>query len=477
MQRDAAPATTALAVVPQGDREELDALAEIFIHTTRRGVNSNAMQIIVTGAPLRFELMARAIRQSLRAFPILLSRPELRRRTIALHAWTPEDVRFEEVRFDGRIDFAHPAFRRFLTNLSKDHPVDWLHGPAVRFWLVQSPADPGRSCFLMTASHAAADAKSDSMLLETLLRSYGALHAGAPCGDHEPPRDHSFRGVTQVLPPPSDRTGLRLRNVTLDSLREVLASTLGLRAASRAVRRNTAREADFHREVLSDEMQASIHALARSSGHTINTLFTAALVRTMERELPVKPGKHQRLKAIVPISTRNMAARSFADHYRNFMLPCRITYQVGASWPDLLRDIAQQIASVKTPLRVQLEIQKLKLMCALLRSPVLRRLGLVLMSGFQQTSVAYSNPGVIVEDFRSCGHGDLPVESYIGFGCALPPLDFILYTPKIHDRLELNAVYYPDAFHDFRAQIIEGVKHDLRDMLRSFSVASESAAA
>ncbi|MDC0714890.1 hypothetical protein POL68_40955 [Stigmatella sp. ncwal1] len=471
------PAQGPTALAPLGDREELDPLAELFIHTARQGVNGNAMQIIVTKVPLKFGLMERAIHQTVPEFPILLSKPEVRKGTILLNAWKPEDVQFQEVKFEGPLHFEHTPFRRFLTNLSKDHPVDWLQTPPVRFWLIQSPAEPDRSCFLMTASHATADAKSDSMLLETLLQTYGALHGGAERRVADAPRDHSFRGLTQVLPPPKDRTGLGLWSVAMDAKREVLEKTLGLRSASKAVRRQKAREADFHREVLSEEMQANIHALSQSSGHTLNTLFTAALVRAMEPELPLKPGKDQRVKVIVPISMRYLAGPTFSKHYRNFMLPCRLSYRLGASSRELLSDIAQQISEVKVGGRVHLEIEKLKLMCTFLRNPVLHGLGLTLMDGFQQTSVAYSNPGVIHEDFRTCGRSDLPVEDYIGFGCALPPMDFILYTPKLHQRLELNAVYYPDAFTDFRAQIIEGVKRALRDMFQEFSISAESVAA
>jgi NRPS condensation-like uncharacterized protein len=466
-----------LALAPLGTREELDPLAELFIHTTRRGVNSNAMQIIVTQFAMKHGLMAKAIRQTVPQFPILLSRPEVRKGTIVLDAWKPDDIRFDEVTFEGRIGFDQPAFRKFLTNLSKDHSVDWLTAPPVRFWLVQSAVEPDRSCFLMTAAHATADAKSDSMLLETLLRTYGALDGGAEQWTPEAPRDHSFRGVSLVLPPPKSRSGLRLWNVTKDAIKEVLDNTLGLRSASKAVRKHKAREADFYREVLPEDMQASIHTLSRTSGHTLNTLFTAALVRAMEHELPVKPGKHQRVKTIVPISMRNMATPAFSEHYRNFMLPCRLTYRVGGSSRELLDDIAKQIAEVKRGGRVHLEIKKLKLMCTLLHTPLLHRLGLKLLDGFQQTSVAYSNPGVIDEDFRTCGRSDLPVEDYIGFGCALPPLDFILYTPKLHQRLEINAVYYPDAFTDFRAQIIDGVKRALRDMFQEFEIPAESIAA
>jgi hypothetical protein len=465
------------ALAPLGAREELDPLAELFIHTARRGVNVNAMQIVVTKVPLRFELMARAIRQVVPAFPILLSRPEVRKGTILLNAWRSEDVRFAELKFEGGLHFQHTPFRRFLTNLSKDHPVDWQEGPPVRFWLIQSPVDPSRSCFLMMASHATADAKSDSMLLETILRAYGALHGGAERWTADAPRDHSFRGLAQVLPPPEDRSGLGLWSVAMDAQREILAGDLGLRPASKAVRGQRARETDFYREVLSDELQAGIHALARASGHTLNTLFTAALVRAMEPELPRKPGKGQRVKAIVPISMRNMAGPAFDEHYRNFMLPCRLSYRLGASSRELMSDIARQISEVKLGRRVHLEIEKLKLMCMLLRNPLLHGLGLWLLNGFQQTSVAYSNPGIIQEDFRTCGRSDLPVEDYMGFGCVLPPLDFILYTPKLHQRLELNAVYFPDAFEDFPRQVIGGVKRALRDMFQEFSVTAESSAA
>jgi NRPS condensation-like uncharacterized protein len=468
-----------MALAPLGEREELDALAELFIWTTRQGVNSNAMQIIVTGFQVKFATMERAIRQTVVQFPILLSHPEVKKSKIQLDAWKPEDIKFEERKFDGRIGFAHAPFRRFLTNLSKEHPVDWQHAPPVRFWLVQSSVDPDHSCLLMTASHATADAKSDSMLLETVLKNYGAIHGGADRWVPESPRDHSFRGVTQVLPPPRNRSGLRLWNVAIDATKEVLQKTLGLRPGSKAVRKQKSREADFYREVLPEEMQAGIHELARASGHTVNTLFTAALVRAMEPELPLKPGKNQRVKAIIPISMRNMAAPAFGHHYRNFMLPCRLTYRLGASSRELLDDIAKQISEVKVGGRFLLEIEKLKLMCTLMRNPLLHRIGMVLLDGYQQTSVCYSNPGVIDEDFRNCGRSDLQVEDYIGFGCALPPLDFILYTPKLHGRLEINAVYYPDSFKDkdFRLTIVEGVKRGMRDMFQEFKISAEGAAA
>jgi hypothetical protein len=180
---------------------------------------------------------------------------------------------------------------------------------------------------------------------------------------------------------------------------------------------------------------------------------------------------------IVPISMRNVAGPLVAEHYRNFMLPCRLSYRLGASSRELMSDISQQISEVKLGRRIYLEIEKLKLMCMLLRNPLLHGMGLWLLNGFQQTSVAYSNPGVILEDFRTAGRSDVPVEDYMGFGCVLPPLDFILYTPTIHQQLELNAVYFPDAFEDFPRQIIGGVKRALREMFQEFSVPIESSAA
>jgi len=419
-----------MALTPLGDRQKLDSLAELFIHTTRQGVNSNAMQVIVTSFAMKFGVMERAVRQTVPKFPILLSRPDGRKGTIVLNAWKLEDVQFAEVKFDGRIGFAHTAFRRFLTNLSKNHPVDWHAGPPVRFCLVQSSVDPDHSCFLMTASHATADAKSDSMLLETILKTYGALHGGAERWEPEEPEDHSFRGISEVIPPPKSRSGLRLWNVAIDATKEVTAKTLGLRPGSKAVRKQKSREADFYREELPEEMQAGIHELSRASGHTVNTLFTAALVRAMEPELPLRPDKNQRVKVIVPISMRNLAGPAFGKHYRNFMLPCRLTYRVGVGTRELLDDIAKQISAVKIGGRFHIEIKKLGLMCTMLRNPVLHKLGLGLLDGYPQTSVCYSNPGVIEEDFRDCGRSDLPIEDYIGFGCACRPWTSFFILPS-----------------------------------------------
>jgi hypothetical protein len=107
---------------------------------------------------------------------------------------------------------------------------------------------------------------------------------------------------------------------------------------------------------------------------------------------------------------------------------------------------------------IHVELAKVAALTWLLRIPLLRPIGRWAYQRFQVTSVAYSNPGVIRERFVVFGDPSLPIDGYIGVGCVVPPLDFILYTPTIGGRLELNAVYYSERFEDFERELIAPLK-------------------
>ncbi|MBI4508909.1 MAG: hypothetical protein HY698_04695 [Deltaproteobacteria bacterium] len=435
------------------DASKLDTLAEVLLRTQFLSVNINSMQIVVVGRGLDHELLVKAIRATISRCPLLLTRPDPKARRVEVGAWKPEDIRCDEAHHTGPLGFRHPEFRRFVTELALKNPVKWLEEPPVRFWHVRSTIED-KSCLLMTPSHAVADAKSDSMFLSELFSDYGRL-LGQEDADG---KRLGFESLPSVSPTCRQIDRGALSGIGMwESIKEGLAKDHGLRVQSQHVRGTSGRTVDFYREILDENLQKRFETAARREGQTVNTLLTACLLRAVKDQVA---GKEKRIRVMMPVSVRNLVPERAKTYYQNFMLPYRMSLPRHSSDEVLFEDIARQVSDLKAG-RIFLELAKLGHLNRLLRNRSTRRLGLWMFRRFQTTSIAYSNPGVVEERFTHFGHPGLPIEDYIGFGCLVAPIDFIFYTPKIHGRLELNAVYYPDAFDDFKEQVIDRIKREL----------------
>lgn len=429
-----------------------DPLVEILLHLETR-VNINSMQIMLIDGVIERGRLRNAIDRVAARFPLLISRPDVGRRVVVPNAWRPSDLPLTEVPYSGPMDFSCPRFRRFVTDLSVRNPVRWRDAPPIAFWLIQGDARHERSCLLVTPSHAAADAKSDSMLMEALGRAYAGVDHGRPQLVHgwasfEHRYLHHAGGGLQ------------------DAVREFINSDISAPAKVFATTTDADDEdqtLDFYSETLTPAVQNAVTSFAKRAATTVNTVFSAALARTVRRALaPTANAGLVRLMAAV--SVRRLAGEQAARHYRNYMLPCRMRVRAEDADDALLTSIARQTSRWKTD-AIGRDLATVSLVSRLLRSRVTAPLVWPVIQRIQGTVAAYSNPGVVEEDFSFFGSEDFPIAGYIGVGCLVPPLRFIVYTPHINGRLQLNAVYRRRCFPDFATRVIPHLKTELQQLI------------
>lgn len=425
-----------------------DPLVEILLHLETRA-NINSMQIMLIDGTLDRGRLRDAIDRVARRFPLLTSSPDLRRRVVVPDAWRPADLPLTEVPCAGPMDFACARFRHFLTDLSVRNPVRWREAPPIAFWLVQGGT---RSCLVVTPSHAVADARSDSMLMDALGRAY--------VGDDDDTAE-TIHGWSALQPRYLRHVGGGLQEAMREFLQTDVSAPARVLAAPADADADPA--LDFHSEPLTPAVQEAVMRFARRTATTVNTVFSAALARTVRRALaPAAADGLVRLMAAV--SVRRLGGQQAARHYRNYMLPCRIRVRAEDADDTLLASIAQQTDRWKTE-AVGRELSMVSLVSRLLRSRLGRTLGWPIVQRIQGTVAAYSNPGVITENFRFFGNQTLPVAGYIGFGCLVPPLQFIVYTPQLNGTLQLNAVYRRASFPDFATRVIPHLKTELQQLI------------
>jgi hypothetical protein len=429
-----------------------DPLLEVLLHLETR-VNINSMQIMLVDAAVERARLRNAIDRVVARFPLLLSRPDVRRRVVVPNAWRPADLPLTEVPYAGPMDFSCPRFRHFVTGLSVRNPVRWRDAPPIAFWLIQGDAHRPRSCLLVTPSHAAADAKSDSMLMEALGRAYVGADAGRPQLVH---------GWTCLQHRYLHHVGGGLQ----DAVREFINSDISAPAhvfATTTAADDQDQALDFYSETLPPVVQHAVTSFAKRAATTVNTVFSAALARTVRRALAPRAGAGL-VRLMAAVSVRRLAGQQAARHYRNYMLPCRIRVRAEDADDALLASIARQTSRWKTD-AIGRDLSTVCLVSRLLRSRLTAGLVWPIIQRIQGTVAAYSNPGVVDEDFRFFGSEDFPIAGYLGFGCLVPPLRFIVYTPHINGRLQLNAVYRRGCFPDFATRVIPHLKTELLQLI------------
>jgi hypothetical protein len=438
------------AAASQRRATPFDPLLEILLHLESR-VNINSMQIVLVDGVLERGRLRDAIDRVAQRFPLLISRPDLRRRVVVPDAWRPSDIPLHEVPYPGAMDFSSPQFRQFVTNLSVRNPVRWRESPPVALWLIQGCVPRPRSCLLLTPSHAIADAKSDSMLMEALGRAY----AGA-----DDMTSHAVHGWTQLRQRYLHHLGGGLRDAMREFLRSDISAPGNVLIAADDESDQTL---DFHTEELAPAVLHDVTQFARRTGTTVNTVFSAALARTVRRAL-VPDGADGLVRLMTAVSVRRLAGRPAAHEYRNYMLPCRMRVRAEDSDDVLLASITRQTNRWKGD-DVGRELAIAYVVAQLLRAGVAAALVWRIIQRIQGTVAAYSNPGVIDEDFRCFGDRALPIAGYVGFGCLVPPLRFIVYTPHINGTLRLNAVYRRASFPDFATRVIPQLKAELQQFV------------
>lgn len=449
------------------DQLPIDALAGAFLQLARYD-NVNTNQIIIVAGAIEAERLRAAVQRAIASFPLLLARPMNGGRIVTRDSFQPGEVGLEVHAYHARCDFADPSFRQLLMSFSNRARIDWRRRIPIQAWLVVA-ADRTSSCLYVNTSHAVADAKSDCLLLARIMTEYVRQTAPAAGGMEICDTVHDFEPLQQIRPE-WYRLGRRLgrRLATLVSIaRDLTHGDQGFPV--NPTDDTPAHAVDFYHSVLPPGLQRRLHRAAGRHGVTINTLFCAALVRTIERLSRVRRGW---ASVVCAVSLRRLIDPKFADSFRNFLVASRLRLPLGARTALLLTAVTQEVERVRGS-DIERETGRLEWLEALLRWRWLRPLTRWLLARSMGTNACYSNPGVIEEDLSCFGDPSLPTLQYAGFGCLVHPFDFILYTPTVEGRLQLDLIYRKSRFADIETDFVMSYREELSRLLAELEGAGE----
>ncbi|MFC6981256.1 AMP-binding protein [Microbulbifer taiwanensis] len=151
---------------------------------------------------------------------------------------------------------------------------------------------------------------------------------------------------------------------------------------------------------------------------TVNTLLCAALARLMEATGNYRSGQ---LRITCAVSLRRLIERTYDRSFRNYLVPSSIRLKAGQETPALLRNLHKAFGRARSDRQLGTELGRLETLLPLLRLKPLRGPARSLLNRCQGTNACYSNPGRIEEDFTSFGSDAHRTQSYVGFGCLVPP--------------------------------------------------------
>jgi len=434
-------------------QERLDPLQRVFVDLEDT-VNVNTHQIVVLRGHLCLLVLQEAVRRAARAVELCTTGLRADGARLRPDLWAPEDVPCRQHVFDGTVSLADASLRRELMRLSQEHPIRWRRAPPVQVFYLTDAAG-ARSVLMINCHHAIADARSDELLLTRVLRTYAALADGRP--GHGP---SAAAGVQRYVPyrvieaaaRPTLGPGGRWVAMLRGEARNLL--TGGTRRRGGAPGEGGGPIDFVHRE-LSDEMDGLVRALARQSGHTINTVFAAALFRVVSRLEPRAGAIH----ISCPVSLRPLVDPRHRDSPQNLMMPCSLTLRRDyPSTGHLLAAIAGQMTEIRRG-RIFTQVDRLRLR---LRVPAPIRHRLTRLLG--GSNACYSNPGVVGAELGPSGSGAPEVLEYAQLGCLTPPHDFILYTPEFRGRLHVGVIYRRRAWADVEAAVLDPLNAALTGM-------------
>lgn len=210
-------------------------------------------------------------------------------------------------------------------------------------------------------------------------------------------------------------------------------------------------ELDFHHVFLQQRMSKGLHEAAKYYNVTINTLFSAALVRYLGQH---QKGRHSYVVYTIAVSLRKLLGVVYTKTFRSYMVDCTLRVPHALETRELLSLIETKTASARGS-GLDAEIGRMESAVSLFCSRLPRSLVLWIMGRTQGTNVLYSNPGIIEEDFTSFGSTALPISEMTIFGYLVPPYDLMFHTPMIDKKLQLDVVYRSSCFSDIRRQFVD----------------------
>lgn len=465
--------TSVAAVAAPGNARPLDALAEVFVHLGDLA-NVNTNQILIVSGRLDPLLLEQSVQRAAAQIPLLHTRPV----DSALYEHDSSSIRWVEHReYLDDCDFSDPDFRHLLMDFSSARRLNWRDRPPLQLLLVTGGQN---SCVYLSSHHGVADARSDCLLLRSIIDHYACLSgvSGAFVFSSTLP----FSPLTEIRPqwyrplPRSLRWARALGSVAADLLRRDSGLQVGLRgqrwegrAKDPAIGR-----LDFFQSLLPLDLERRLSAAARDNGVTVNTLLCATLARLMESSKGTSKGAGPRrtLRITCAVSLRRLIDHSYDRSFRNYLVPSNIRLRVGQATPALVRSVHEAIDAARSERQIGTALGRLESLLPLLRPHLLRGLSRRLLNRCQGTNACYSNPGRIEEDFSSFGSPQHVTQSYVGFGCLVPPYDFILYTPTVNGRMQLDLVYRRAAFSDIRQEFVTPFLGALRQLLDEMAIPS-----
>lgn len=457
------------SATPDGIRSEghnLDALAEVFLHLGDMA-NVNTNQILIVSGRLDPRALEQSVQRAVAQIPLLRSHPDrgqLRPFDISATRWV------EHLKYAAHCDFNDATFRQLLMNFSSEHRLQWRERPPLQLLLVTGNGGHN-SCVYLSSHHGVADARSDCLLLRTIIDHYA--HITGESGAAAPSGELPFAPLAEIRPGwfrPVRRIQRWLRalgSVSADLLHRDAGYKVpleGQRWEGSAAHPDIA-QLDFFHSLLPREVEARLAETAKSAGVTINTILCAALARLMEAT-----GGHRKgtLRITCAVSLRRLIDRRYDRSFRNYLVPCGIRLRAGQQSRALLRSVHTAISRARSDRQIGTELGRLEILLPLLRLRPLRGPARHLLNLCQGTNACYSNPGRIEEDFSSFGSEAHRTQSYLGFGCLVPPYDFILYTPTVNGRMQLDLVYrraaFDDIHRDFAAPYLQALRYLLDEL-------------
>lgn len=369
------------------------------------------------------------------------------------------------IRSEHPIAFDNEGFRRDLMDgVVAAEPGGLVRTP-LRLLIVHA-VDHSRTCVHLGISHDVADVKSGNIVLARLMEEYEQLRAGAaedgeamPTYEHHPlPRLKPawYRGAAGLLR--FGRVQLAIGKRMMARHRTQVHFGYHLRPASQ---KGQAVDNDFCHLVLPSALQSGIRAAAQRYGVTVNTLFSAALVRYI--------GQHQKRKSplavyTIAVSLRKLLGESFAESFRSFMIDCTLRIPHTGDTQTLLKTIEAEIATARGD-RLELELGRMESAITLFRNPLPKGLVHWVMKRTQGTNVFYSNPGIVEEDFSAFGRNGLPIGEVVIFGCLVPPYDLMFLTPTLNGEIQIDVVYRKSCFPDIQSQFVEPLLQELERII------------
>jgi NRPS condensation-like uncharacterized protein len=428
--------------------------------------NLNTCQIVVVKGRLDPDLVERAIRKTVSDFPLLLSGLDKKSKKIIDGFWRPEHIFLKRIAFDGDYTFHNPDFRQILMKTLQENPVVWKLQPPIKFYFFES-GSVNRTALMFNTNHAVADAKSDFLLLEKTMKQYGELLSVDRFPGHST-QPYSYTDFDAVLKThPLRKKGLvSLKNHLDQLIYDKSVRYFPMRNPTGKAKKNLNEHIDFHHEPLNADDDRLIREVAEISCQTINTVIFAGLYRALQMR---DKSQNKKMRIVFTISLRSYLEPAHRENFQNLMITAGMNFDSDyQNTEDLLNDICRRVQSLRSG-KIFTLCEAWKFMNPILRFPLFKFVRPKILRSMAGTNVCYSNPGRITEKLTEFGSSNFPVLEHTGYGCLVPPYDFIIYSPELNGRLFLNAIYRSDVIKDIRSEIIEPLKSAIEQMSQGLS--------